>query len=427
MNHQYWLTRNAKKLQRKFNAKEDENIVHSDIELDSKLELFKSINESTTNLSNIVEKYRDALTTLANETTNLGQFLRDYGKNSASSSSIMMNSGKVISYLGQQHYTAMSSLTRHLQELNTFKRAVTDSKETIQAMEKERTEYRAALTLMKNCGGDIDPDSGRGLEKFRTSQKYVKFAKQKFDKFSLACLQKIDLLSAARCNLFSYSLATYQNNWITLLQKNQEVLEAHLRIIENEPKVKHNFGILKDLAQEIDEPSSSNVDAAQAEPAKELNDNDQRLFFGEEFSDRRPTEKSDNDKINEESHLTKSNNNISKNEDEKLIDYDTFDEFMISTNIPLPSQLLMDDSIFNTGEIMQSNVDLLGSLAVSQTHMPSELLSATSKETNNSISLNKNPSKKASDVSKWFSLFSDLDPLNQQKEVNDANENMHAA
>lgn len=159
--------------------------------MDSKLELFKSINESTSNLSNIVEKYRDTLTTLANETINLGQFLRDYGKNSQSSASIMMNSGKVINFLGQQHFTSMAALTRTLQELNTFKRAVGDSKETIVNMEKERTEYRAALTLMKNCSGDIDPDSGRGLEKFRTSQKYVKFAKQKFDKYSLACLQKV--------------------------------------------------------------------------------------------------------------------------------------------------------------------------------------------------------------------------------------------
>lgn len=161
------------------------------MELDSKLELFKSINESTANLSNIVEKYRDALSTLANETANLGSFLKDCGKNSNSSGACMINTGKVVGYLGQQHYTAMSSLTRTLQELNTFKRAVNDSKETIQAMEKERTEYRASLTLMKNCSADIDPDSGRGLEKFRTSQKYVKFAKQKFDKFSLACLQKV--------------------------------------------------------------------------------------------------------------------------------------------------------------------------------------------------------------------------------------------
>jgi len=166
-------------------------ITSSDLELDSKIELFKSIDQSTSNLSNIVEKYRDALNVLASEMANLGQFLRDCGKNSASSSGVMMNSGKVINYLGQQHFTGMSALSRTSQELNTFKRAVNDSKETIQAMEKERTEYRASLALMKSCSADIDPDSGRGLEKFRTSQKYVKYAKQKFDKFSLACLQKV--------------------------------------------------------------------------------------------------------------------------------------------------------------------------------------------------------------------------------------------
>jgi islet cell auto antigen 1 len=94
----------------------------------------------------------------------------------------MVNTGKVVSYLGHQHFTAMTALTRTLQELTTFKRAVIDSKETIQAMEKERTEYRASLSLMKACSEDIDPDTARGLEKFRKSQKFVKYAKQKFDK-----------------------------------------------------------------------------------------------------------------------------------------------------------------------------------------------------------------------------------------------------
>lgn len=103
----------------------------------------------------------------------------------------MCNSGKVICYLSTQHFSAMSTLTRTLHELTTFKRAVSDTKETIVSMEKERTEYRSSLALMKTCSTDIDPDSGRGLEKFRTSQKYVKFAKQKFDKYSLACLQKV--------------------------------------------------------------------------------------------------------------------------------------------------------------------------------------------------------------------------------------------
>jgi hypothetical protein len=374
------------------------------MELDTKLELFKSINESTSNLSNIVEKYRDALSTLATETSNLGSFLKDCGKNSSSSGTVMINTGRVVNYLGQQYFSAMSSLTRSLQELNTFKRAVNDSKETIQVMEKERTEYRAALELMKSVS-DIDPDSGRGLEKFRTSQKYVKFAKQKFDKYSLACLQKIDLLSAARCNLFSYSLAAYQANWITLSEKNYEVLEAHIKVIEKEPKTFQNFGVLKDLAQHTDEEAAKNEKTSTEK--LNLNDEDQRLFFGDEFTDGGGKE-------------IKENNEEVQKLDEKLIDYDGFDEFMsASSSILMPSQLLMDDNIFNT----PTNVDLLGSLVPSQAS-GNENSSQLPKEENQ---LNKNPSKKMNDVNKWFQLFSELDPLNQQKEVQDASDNMHAA
>lgn len=145
-------------------------------------------------MCNILEKYKDGLSQLSDESTSLGNFIRDCGKLSNSCEKIMVNSGKVITYLGTQDYTMMVSLNRTLQELNTFKRAVNDTKETIEAMEKERTEYRSTLSLMKICGGDIDPDTGRGLEKFKTSQRYVRFAKQKFDKHSLACLQKVSLV-----------------------------------------------------------------------------------------------------------------------------------------------------------------------------------------------------------------------------------------
>lgn len=249
------------------------------------------------------------------------------------------------------------------------------------------------------------------------------------------------MLSAARCNLFSYSLAAYQNNLIVLSQKNQEVLEAHLRIIEKEPKSKHNFGVLKDLAQEIENSSLSNV-AAQVESNDDNKLNDQRLFFGQEFSDCGPTEKNKNEVDQNEQNSKKMNTEEASQQkkNEKLIDYDAFDDFMSCSNIPLPSQLLMDDSLFScANEIVQSNVDLLGSVPPSK--ISNEFLSSSSSsssttitasetgnnENNSNVALNKNPSKKTSDVSKWFQLFSELDPLNQQKEVKDANENQHAA
>lgn len=207
---------------------------------------------------------------------------------------------------------------------------------------------------------------------------------------------------------------------MTLNQKNQEVIEAHIKIIEKEPR-KHNFGILKDLAQETQAPTKTND-----EPKLEVSDKDQSLFFGDEFSDSGPsvTKREDN-KSSEESEMTRSDD---KENIEKLIDYEKdFDEFMASASILLPSQLLMDDTLFNETSA-DSNMNLLSSLIPSQAgdanQSSSDLLSA-SKE--NSIQMNKNPSKKANDVSKWFSLFSELDPLNQQVEQDDANKNFHAA
>lgn len=220
---------------------------------------------------------------------------------------------------------------------------------------------------------------------------------------------QIDLLAAARCNLFSHSLAAYQTNCMAINEKNQEVLEAHIKIIESEPR-KHNFGILKELGQEV---AAEKPAGGQAK--LEVNDKDQRLFFGDEFSDSGPSET----KAEEENVLEEKSNS------EKLIDYDhekDFEEFMGSAGL-LPSQLLLDDSLFNTSSMEASNVDLLGSL---QADTPQENLLGSSRE-QNSIQLNKNPSKKANDISKWFSLFSDLDPLNQQTEQDDASKNLHAA
>lgn len=202
---------------------------------------------------------------------------------------------------------------------------------------------------------------------------------------------------------------------MTLNQKNKDVLEAHIKVIEKEPK-KHNFAILKDLAQEVESVEPRPEDA---ETAK-LDDNDQRLFFGDEFSDSFPTEKKDEGEMPSDNLVDELKSKVTRAE--QLIDYgNEFDEFMGSASILLPSQLLMDDSIFN--DTSESNIDLLDSLIPSQAEQSHDLLN----NKDSSMQLNKNPSKKANDVSKWFNLFSDLDPLNQQTEQDDASKNLYAA
>lgn len=59
MQHQYWVTKET--FLKKLGKKEDEHIVASDAELDAKLELFKSIQDSCLDLQRIIDKYQERL------------------------------------------------------------------------------------------------------------------------------------------------------------------------------------------------------------------------------------------------------------------------------------------------------------------------------------------------------------------------------
>lgn len=193
LQHQFWVTKKA--VQRKLGAKEDECIVSSDAELDSKIDLFKSIGESCTQLKRIIENYQDKVCVLAQEENATGVFLKESGKNSTTSSRVMCCAGKCISYCGQQHMKMRAPLVRLQHEVDTFTgRAIKDTYVTVQAMESERTEYRAALGWMKAASAQLDPDKGRGLDKFRNAQMYVRTAKTKFDTITLDCLQKVSFV-----------------------------------------------------------------------------------------------------------------------------------------------------------------------------------------------------------------------------------------
>lgn len=203
---------------------------------------------------------------------------------------------------------------------------------------------------------------------------------------------------------------------MTISEKNLEVLRAHVELMEKEPR-KHKFGILKELAAASEKNvADDDENGKDQETSKlEMNDEDQRLFFGDEFSDTRPP-------------ATKAEEEKSENVD-KLIDYDREfdDELMKSSNILLPSQLLMDDAFYSasSGGVSQSeNFDLLSSL------MPQKSDNTLKSAASNEDAMKSNPSKKtgSSEMNKWFSLFSDLDPLSQQlQEKDDANKNLHAA
>ncbi|ETN59048.1 islet cell autoantigen [Anopheles darlingi] len=285
LQHQFWVTKKA--VQRKLGSKEDENIVASDGELDSKIELFRSVAESCSKLYRIIDQYQERMCILAQEENSLGKFLREVSKESPTTGKMMSTTGKAISYCGQQRIAIRVPLLRLHHDVHTFKgRAIADTHHTIQQMEKERTEYRAALSWMKSVSIQLDPDTGRGLEKFRKAQRHVKTAKTKFDKYTLDCLEKIDLLAAARCNMFSHALVGYQNAILQFAKKTDETYKNTLKSLAKDPH--YNFSVLKELTQANpnEECTDDQIDGnlPQELPGPPADD-DQMLFFKEEYKD----------------------------------------------------------------------------------------------------------------------------------------------
>ncbi|XP_045603861.1 islet cell autoantigen 1 [Procambarus clarkii] len=278
---QFWFTKSA--VIRKFGKKEDEHVVASDAELDAKKELFKAIESSTKDLQVLLADYQNKICVMAQEENALGRLLKEYGKQDKTRAGKMMTAvGKSLSYTAQQRVALRNPLVRLFQEVDTFHtRAVEDTACTVAEMEKIRTEYRGALMWMKNISQDFNPDQYHQLEKFREVQGTVKQKKAKFDRIKLKSLQKIDLLAASRCNMFSHALIVYQNNLITFSDKTSKTMNT----VANNFKGYHpyDFQVIKELA----EPPAKLSDDTKEEEEDDVDklEADDETFFHAEYHD----------------------------------------------------------------------------------------------------------------------------------------------
>ncbi|XP_062550268.1 islet cell autoantigen 1-like protein [Armigeres subalbatus] len=451
--HQFWVTKKA--VQRKLGSKEDENIVASDGELDAKIELFQSVADSSRQLYRIIDQYQERVCILAQEENSLGKFLREVSKECPTTGKLMSNTGKAISYCGQQRITIRVPLLRLHHDVQTFKgRAVVDTQKTLQQMERERTEYRAALSWMKSVSIQLDPDTGRGLEKFRKAQRHVKTAKTKFDKYSLDCLEKIDLLAAARCNMFSHALVGYQNSMLQFAKKSNETYKTALKSLSKDPH--YNFSILKELTQA--NPNTKEEETEGQDQVDKPADDDQMLFFQDEFKDedveKKPNETKptsfnpdDDDQLLSENPAATNllsdipqldlNNELKSRTDPTsasadllgLTMDDEFSDFLSSPAPFMPSTLLT-----NPETILPSTLDHISDLEQFPTSAPmnpksektssdmfGNFLSSISRSSNANgvVASGHAPDAKKShkdgktgkDLSGWYQLFAELDPL----------------
>ncbi|XP_070327182.1 islet cell autoantigen 1 isoform X3 [Odocoileus virginianus] len=230
MQQKYWETKQA--FIKATGKKEDEHVVASDADLDAKLELFHSIQRTCLDLSKAIVLYQKRICFLSQEENELGKFLRSQGfQDKTRAGKMMQATGKALCFSSQQRLALRNPLCRFHQEVETFRhRAISDTWLTVNRMEQCRTEYRGALLWMKDVSQELDPDLCKQMEKFRKVQTQVRLAKKSFDKLKMDVCQKVDLLGASRCNLLSHMLATYQT---TLLHFGEETSHTMAAIHES--------------------------------------------------------------------------------------------------------------------------------------------------------------------------------------------------
>lgn len=88
---------------------------------------------------------------------------------------------------------------------------------------------------------------------------------------------QIDLLAAARCNMFSHVLVAYQSTMLEFANKTNETFDSAMTALEKEPH--YSFTILKELTQ------GSGSDVPEKESQLAAVDSDQMLFFKVKLED----------------------------------------------------------------------------------------------------------------------------------------------
>ncbi|XP_054847820.1 islet cell autoantigen 1 isoform X2 [Eublepharis macularius] len=478
MQQKYWKTKQT--LIKVTGKKEDEHVVASDADLDAKLELFHSIQRTCMDLLKAIELYQKRICFLSQEENELGKFLRSQGAQDKTRAGKMMQAtGKALCFSSQQRLALRTPLCRLYQEVETFRyRAISDTWLTVNRMEQCRTEYRGALLWMKDVSQELDPDLYKQMEKFRKVQAQVRHAKLNFDKLKTDVCQKVDLLGASRCNLLSHVLTTYQTTLLHFWEKTSHTMaaihesfkgyqpyvfttlrslqEPVNKLTENEEKEEElqleNTKSKEDQQSQLislDDESHPKELASSAEDAKDILSTFEESFNHRESSgaiddllDLKPEGNASKDPhatflepdkddillLNEILNASSLDDGEFSREwtavfgEDPLADITTNSsggemEINQSTSSSSPSGFLPSQLLDQNMNDLQSSLQGWAASSVS----PSPAPQTAQKSSGLVMNINKTPMKEAASTSKdltaWFSLFADLDPLSNPDAV----------
>lgn len=446
MQQKYWETKQA--FIKATGKKEDEHVVASDADLDAKLELFHSIQRTCLDLSKAIVLYQKRICFLSQEENELGKFLRSQGfQDKTKAGKMMQATGKALCFSSQQRLALHNPLCRFHQEVETFRhRAISDTWLTVNRMEQCRTEYRGALLWMKDVSQELDPDLYKQMEKFRKVQTQVRLAKKNFDKLKMDVCQKVDLLGASRCNLLSHMLATYQTTLLHFWEKTSHTMAAiHESFKGYQP---YEFTTLKSLQDPMKKlvekqvkkrmAQQDSMEAAGQEPS-------QLISLEDENQCKESSSFNTEDGKTILSALDKSSaQDACSGPMDELLDMQPEEGAGLGPMAEAPEpdsadkdDLLLLSEIFSAssleeGEFSKEWAAVFGDSRLKEPaasgalgepdakfqagsgFLPSQLLDQNMKDLQTSL---QEPAKAASDLTAWFSLFADLDPLSNPDAV----------
>ncbi|XP_072249775.1 islet cell autoantigen 1 isoform X1 [Leuresthes tenuis] len=423
----YWKTKQT--LIKVTGKKEDEHVVASDADLDAKLEVFHSIQRTCMELLKVIEQYQRRICLLSQEENELGRFLRSQGsQDKTRAGKIMQATGKALCFSSQQRLALRNPLSRLYQEVETFRyRAISDTWLTVNRMEQSRTEYRGALLWMKDVSQELDPDTHKQMEKFRKVQAQVRTTKTSFDKLKNDVCQKVDLLGASRCNLLSHVLTTYQTTLLHFWEKTSHTMAA---IHESFKGCQHyDFSTLKTLQDPMDKLSKKKgkkKTKAGEEKSAETTD-DQLISLENEDIQDKPRKESEEERdsmalLNEilgvcsvdESDFSQEWTEVFGETDEgtRTASTGSAETQQKENSFFLPSQLL------DQGLNKSSGSDWTEIIPQPVAQATEDSSGANQNPPNQAV---KETAGKSKDLSAWFNLFADLDPLSNPDAIGKTN------
>ncbi|XP_006880300.1 PREDICTED: islet cell autoantigen 1 isoform X2 [Elephantulus edwardii] len=446
MQQKYWETKQA--FIKATGKKEDEHVVASDADLDAKLELFHSIQRTCLDLSKAIVLYQKRIYFLSQEENELGKFLRSQGfQDKTRAGKMMQATGKALCFSSQQRLALRNPLCRFHQEVETFRhRAISDTWLTVNRMEQCRTEYRGALLWMKDVSQELDPDLCKQMEKFRKVQTQVRLAKKNFDKLKMDVCQKVDLLGASRCNLLSHMLATYQTTLLHFWEKTSHTMAAiHESFKGYQPYEFTTLKSLQDPMKKLVEKEGRKKITQQESTEAATEDPNQLISLADENQSKESSSFKPEDGKSVLSALDKScTHDVSSGPVDELLDMKAEEGACLvpkagTTELEGADKddLLLLNEIFNAssleeGEFSKEWAAVFGDSRLKEPapavaagepdpkpqagsgFLPSQLLDQNMKDLQASL---QEPAKAASDLTAWFSLFADLDPLSNPDAV----------